>query len=89
MKIIPMKGHLGLDAMSGLLFGAAPLLFPDEEMGVKVSLVGIGLFEIAAALSTETQPGSFALIGQSGSLADTSVGEAEPLFVGVQMEEIA
>lgn len=56
IKLLPMKGHLALDAMSGALFCAAPLLFPDEDTSVKATLVGIGLFEIMASLTTESQP---------------------------------
>lgn len=56
IKLLPMKGHLALDAMNGALFCAAPLLFPDEDTTVKATLVGLGLFEIVAALTTETEP---------------------------------
>lgn len=55
LKLLPMKGHLTLDAMSGALFCAAPLFFPDEDSTVKATLVGLGLFEIMAALTTQTQ----------------------------------
>lgn len=55
-KLLPMKGHLALDAMNGALFCAAPLIFPDEDTTVKATLVGIGAFEIMASLTTETQP---------------------------------
>lgn len=54
VKGLPMKAHLALDALSGgLLIGAAALL-EDEHDDVRLMLVGIGLFEIAAALTTET-----------------------------------
>jgi hypothetical protein len=56
VKILPMKAHLALDGMSGLLFAAAPLLFPDEDDTTKGILAGIGLFEIAASLLTRTRP---------------------------------
>ena len=55
LKLLPMKGHLTLDALNGALFCAAPLLFPDEDTTVKATLVGLGLFEIMAALTTETE----------------------------------
>jgi len=56
IKLLPMRAHLALDALSGATFCAAPLLLPDEEDEVKQALVGIGLFELAAALGTEPEP---------------------------------
>src|SRR3954451_4361969 len=58
IKIMPMKAHLALDALSGASLCAAPLLLSDEEPEVKAALVGLGLFELAAALTTETEPRS-------------------------------
>jgi hypothetical protein len=54
--VIPMQGHLLLDAMSGATFAAAPLLFPDEDKTVLGVMVGLGVFELMASLMTETQP---------------------------------
>lgn len=54
-KILPMPAHLGLDAMQGVLLGAAPL-FLNARPPVAVSLAGIGLFELAVTLSSETKP---------------------------------
>ena len=56
VKVLPMKGHLGLDAMSGALFCGAPLLFPDEGTDVKAILVGLGIFELAVTALTEREP---------------------------------
>lgn len=56
--VLPMKTHLMLDAMSGALFLASPLLFPNERGNVKAVLAGIGAFELAAATLTERQPQS-------------------------------
>lgn len=67
IKVLPMRGHLWLDAMSGLAFCAAPLLLPDEEQLVVGSLVAIGVFELAAALTTEPRP---ALPEQAAKSAD-------------------
>ena len=54
VKLLPMKAHLALDALSGgMLIGAAAML-DDEDDDVRAALVGIGLFEIAAALTTRT-----------------------------------
>jgi hypothetical protein len=51
-KILPMKAHLALDAASGLLIGASAFMHKQSQSrGV---LVGLGLFEIAAALLTQT-----------------------------------
>jgi hypothetical protein len=54
VKALPMKAHLALDALSGAaLIGAAAML--DEESDEdRLILAGVGLFEIAAALRTQT-----------------------------------
>src|SRR4051812_40369948 len=56
VKVLPMRAHLTLDALSGVMLCAARMLLPDEESEVKGALVGLGLFELAAALTTETEP---------------------------------
>jgi hypothetical protein len=54
VRALPMKAHLALDALSGgMLIGAAAML-SDEDDDVRAILAGIGLFEIAAALTTQT-----------------------------------
>jgi hypothetical protein len=54
IKLLPMKAHLVMDAMSGLAFCGAPLLLPDEDDETKALLVGIGVFELAVtALTTK------------------------------------
>jgi len=56
VRVLPMKGHLTLDALSGgMLFGTAMLL-DDEEPATRAAMACIGLFEIAASLLTETEP---------------------------------
>ena len=67
IKVLPMKGHLTLDALSGGLLCAAPFTFLDEDTPVTGALVGLGAFEIMAALITETEP-SFG--EQAGEFAD-------------------
>jgi len=66
-KVLPVKAHLALDAMSGMLFCGAPFLFPDEEPSVKGTLVGLGLFEVMAAVTTETTPSFEEQVQQFGS----------------------
>ena len=56
VKTLPMQAHLTLDGMSGALLCGAPLLFPDEDGSVTGALVALGLFELGAALTTETEP---------------------------------
>lgn len=55
-RVIPMKAHLLLDGMNGATFAAAPLLFANEDGGVQGLLVGLGLFELLASLTIDTQP---------------------------------
>lgn len=66
-KVIPMRGHLALDAISGATFAAAPFLFPDEDATVKGILAGLGVFELMAAFTTDTEP---SLSEQGSQLGD-------------------
>jgi hypothetical protein len=56
LGLLPMPAHLVLDTLNGALFCAGPLLFPDEDASVRGSLVGIGLFELAVTLLSQSQP---------------------------------
>ncbi len=56
VKLLPMPGHLALDAASGALFCAAPLLLPDEPPPTQALLVGIGLFELLVTSLSQSQP---------------------------------
>jgi hypothetical protein len=57
LKVLPMRAHLALDALSGATLCAAPwLLLADEDDEVKNTLLGIGLFELAAAFTTDPVP---------------------------------
>lgn len=56
VKLLPMRAHLTLDAMSGAALCAAPWMLPEEEDEVKQALLGLGLFELAAAFTTKTEP---------------------------------
>jgi hypothetical protein len=55
-RVLPMRVHLALDALSAALFCGGPLLFPDEKARVRVSLAGIGLFEFAVTLLSQARP---------------------------------
>ena len=57
LRVLPMKAHLTFDGLSGAMLAAAPLLLPEESKGVAGALVGLGAFEVAASLLTETEPG--------------------------------
>jgi hypothetical protein len=63
-KLLPMKAHLALDVLNGVFFLAAPVVFPDAPRSVRATLVGLGLFEIAAALATESEPSAAGEIAQ-------------------------
>lgn len=73
-KWLPVKGHLTLDALNGGLFCLAPLIFPKEDSTVKGVLVGMGLFEIMASLTTETEP---SLSEQSSEFVDQVVDQIQ------------
>jgi hypothetical protein len=54
VKALPMKAHLAMDAASGCMLIGSALMLDDEEPEVRSTLAGIGLFEIFAALTTQT-----------------------------------
>jgi hypothetical protein len=55
IRVIPMTGHLALDAGSGLLLAASPWLFGFADYIVWPHVL-FGLFEIGAALMTQRTP---------------------------------
>lgn len=56
VPVISMPGHLWLDALSGALLALSPWLFGFSGE-VYAPHLGLGLFEIGAALMTRTVPG--------------------------------
>ena len=54
-KVLPVKAHLTLDALSGGMLIGAAMLMDDEDEETRGLLAGFGAFEIAAALMTETR----------------------------------
>ena len=55
VRVLPMKAHLTLDALTGGAMIGAALLLEDEDPEVRATLAGIGLWEIGAALLTQTR----------------------------------
>lgn len=55
IRVLPMRLHLGLDAVSGLFLASSPWLFGFADQ-VYVPHVAMGLFEICAACITRTVP---------------------------------
>ena len=54
VKVLPMKAHLAMDAVSGAALIGAGLMLEDEDPDARAALVGAGAFEIVAAVSTQT-----------------------------------
>jgi hypothetical protein len=53
LRVLPVKAHLALDFLSGLLLVAAPfLIVPEENSTARTVMIVIGVFEIGAALMT-------------------------------------
>jgi hypothetical protein len=75
-KKLPMQGHLAMDALSGVMLAGAPLIFVDEDASVKSILVGLGIFELAAALMTETEPSMNEQARQGGEQLLDTVNDA-------------
>ncbi|HEX8199890.1 MAG TPA: hypothetical protein VF590_05345 [Isosphaeraceae bacterium] len=81
VKVLPMRAHLSLDALSGAMLCAAPLLLADETPEVKGTLVGLGLFEIAAAMATEAEPAATAApdpLGEAAAALRRSLAAGRP-----------
>jgi hypothetical protein len=55
VRWLPMKAHLGLDAGSGMLLTASPILFPEQEPEVTGAMAAFGVFEIMASLMTDSK----------------------------------
>jgi hypothetical protein len=55
MKTIPMKTHLNIDLMAGLLLVVSPWLFGFSDRVIAPHLI-FGILEIGAALMTRTSP---------------------------------
>jgi hypothetical protein len=69
-KLLPMKTHLALDAVAGASLAVAPFFVqkPLQRTLLNVGVTaGMGLFEIAMALLTQTEP------------SEVSVTELEPV----------
>lgn len=55
-QVLPMTTHLALDGVNGLLTMAAPVVLGEERRSVRLAMLGIGAFELAASMLTETEP---------------------------------
>jgi hypothetical protein len=55
LKVLPMQGHLALDALSGAGLITAAILLEDEIPQNRAILAGIGAFEIAVASITSSE----------------------------------
>ena len=56
VKVLPMKTHLIIDTASGIMLMFAPKALRIRNPLVITALVGSGLFEVAAASMTESEP---------------------------------
>lgn len=56
VKRLPMPTHLALDRASGIALGAAAGIMTGEPAPVRAVLLGLGLFEVTASLTTEAVP---------------------------------
>jgi hypothetical protein len=58
IRVLPMKAHLGLDMASGGMLALSPFMFlkkRDRDVATTATLIGLGLYEIAAGLMTQTE----------------------------------
>ena len=54
VKVLPMKAHLALDAVSGAGMLGAAAVMEDEDPEVRCTIACVGAWEIAASLMTRT-----------------------------------
>lgn len=54
-KVLPFRGHLTLDLISGVLLASSPWVFGFSDFVYLPHLL-VGLFEIGAVLMTQTRP---------------------------------
>jgi hypothetical protein len=67
LKLLPMQAHLVIDAIAGAgLLGAAAVM-TSERPQVRAVLAGLGLFGIATAFLTESEPQQSRSRGRSGN----------------------
>jgi hypothetical protein len=66
VRAMPMRVHLVLDIASGALLAASPWLFGFDHIAFWPHVV-LGLFEIAAGLTTRTTPGTMAVTAGAGN----------------------
>lgn len=55
IKIIPMKGHLMLDILSGIFLAASPWIFGFSDLVYGPHLV-LGIIEVGGAILTSSKP---------------------------------
>ncbi|NJM05829.1 hypothetical protein HC891_05965 [Candidatus Gracilibacteria bacterium] len=65
LKLLPVPGHLGLDALSAFTLLGAAFVLPMEGNSAMIGLIALGIFELAATLLTE--PRSKYAYGASGA----------------------
>jgi hypothetical protein len=75
IKMLPMRGHLGLDFVSGILMLAAPFFFQIANSSEMIAFMAIGLMEVLVSLVTKTHPGYG--YEESRLTSDTTATEAD------------
>jgi hypothetical protein len=55
-KVLPMKAHLAMDVAGGAMLAALPFAVGEEDPAAIGTCVAMGVFDIAAAPLTETEP---------------------------------
>src|SRR5215212_2541579 len=46
LRVLPMKAHLAMDAVSGAALIGSDLMLEDEDRAARAALIGAGVFEI-------------------------------------------
>jgi hypothetical protein len=54
LRVLPMKAHLAMDAVSGAALIGSDLMLEDKDRAARAALIGAGVFEIVVAVMTKT-----------------------------------
>ncbi len=84
IRVLPMKAHLALDIASGGMLALSPFMLlkkRDRNVATTATLVGLGLYEIAAGLLTQTESPVEQASWESITDSQLSIDQLQPTAV--------
>ena len=83
-RVLPMRAHLAIDAVSGAALCSAPAMFPEEDASTHAALVALGLFEVGASILTQREPFQGESLHMAHSLGQVTGPDTEEFAAGVR-----